>query len=280
MRRLLFVLPVLAMLSSEAFTQGTEVDRAVRAKLEDIRIDLDVQDGDFLAAVQKIREATGLNIMIDGRAAEESAAQDPMFLTVSKMRASAALHWLVRARNLEYTIVDGVVLITTLEGAAGPVELRIHDVADILSQPRDFPADGNAETSEVTADDLANLVTSSVAPGTWDSNGSSLLVAGTSLVVTADRGSLAQVERLLGALRVMAHFTVTFDARIIALYTGKKTGQYLSAPSVREQLEYFDSIGADYWVTKGDLTGRTYDRRLRIIYQAGRYNIYKILPAE
>ncbi|KAF0240080.1 MAG: hypothetical protein FD180_5067 [Planctomycetota bacterium] len=192
-------------------------DRAVRQRLEDVRVDLDAQDADFQKAIDKLRAATGLNFVIDSQAQDALADDTPLGLRLSKIRAVNALRWLVRTRNLAFTIRDGVVLVTTPEIAAGRTSLRLFDVADILSQPRDFPLAGAAEEREVTIEDLQNLVQETIAPGTWGSSPRTLSAAGTSLVAQAEPEILTEVENLLAAIRVLAHFTVSFDARVLDL---------------------------------------------------------------
>ncbi|MCC6740454.1 MAG: hypothetical protein IT452_15525 [Planctomycetia bacterium] len=224
MRRIALAVLALASALPAAAQAPADADRAVRARLEDVRLDLDAQDGDFIKAVEKVRAATELNIVIDQQAADALSDETPMGLRLSRIRAANALRWLVRARNLAYTIRDGVVLITTPEGAAGRPNLRLFDVADILSQPRDFPANGESEDTELTAYDLRNIVSEIVEPGSWDSSGRAMSTTGTTLVVQAEPEVLDQIEHLLDALRVLAHFTVSFDARIVDLPAGALPG--------------------------------------------------------
>lgn len=224
MRRIALAVLALAAALPAAAQSPSDRDRAVRARLDDIRLDLDAQDADFVKAVEKVRAATDLNIVIDQQASDALADETPMGLRLSRIRASSALRWLVRARNLAFTIRDGVVLITTPEAAAGRPSLRIFDVADILSQPRDFPATGEAEETELTAYDLRDIVGEVIEPGSWDSPGRSISTTGTSLVVQAAPDTLDQVEHFLDALRVLAHFTVSFDARIIDIPAGALPG--------------------------------------------------------
>lgn len=224
MRRIALAVLALAAALPAAAQSPADPDRAVRARLEDVRLDLDAQDGDFIKAVDKLRAATELNIVIDQQASDALADETPMGLRLSRIRAANALRWLVRARNLAFTIRDGVVLITTPEGAAGRPSLRLFDVADVLSQPRDFPATGESEDTELTAYDLRNIVGEVIEPGSWDSPGRAISTTGTTLVVQAEPEVLDQIEHLLGALRVLAHFTVSFDARIIDLPAGALPG--------------------------------------------------------
>ncbi len=217
MRRIAFVVFALAAALPARAQAPSEADRAVRQRLEDVRIDLAAEDGDFLKAIEKLRSATELNFVIDSQAADIVQDETSMGLRLSRIRAINALRWLVRARNLAFTIRDGVVLITTPEAAASRPLLRLFDVADILSQPRDFPATGEAEETELTVDDLKNIVSEVVEPNTWDNPGRSLSTAGTTLVAQAEPEVIAQVENLLDALRVLAHFTVSFDVRIVDL---------------------------------------------------------------
>lgn len=217
MRRIAVVVLALAASLPARAQAPSEADRAVRQRLEDVRIDLAAEDGDFLKAIEKLRSATELNFVIDSQASESVQDETSMGLRLSRIRAISALRWLVRARHLAFTIRDGVVLITTPEAAAGRPLLRLFDVADILSQPRDFPATGDAEETELTVDDLKNIVSEVIEPGTWDDVGRSLSTAGTTLVAQAEPEVIAQVENLLNALRVLAHFTVSFDVRVVDL---------------------------------------------------------------
>lgn len=219
MRNLLVLLVLAAPL---AWAGGP--DDEVRQKLESILLDMSLADAPLPAFIAHFREATHLNILLD-----QHSVQDPeailLTLALKQVRADHVLAWALYGRNLEYTIRDGVILISgTGSGSSHAEELRLYDVADLLAQPRDFPSAESEQTAAITMDDLSTLLKDLVEPGIWDTPPNSMVATAGGLVVVARPEVLSKVEYVLSAMRYLANFTVTFDARVVDLAPGALDG--------------------------------------------------------
>ncbi len=189
-------------------------ERDLLERLRETRVDMSFDDAEFSTVVEHLRTAAGINLLIDPHAHEQIEGYR-VRLHLTKVRAIHALEWLLLGRELAWRVVDGAVLITTRDAAAGLSELRLYDVADIVRQPRDFPPEGEAEAQSVSPDDLVDLIKNTIHPGIWDTPPNALVASDTNLIATAPPAVLAHMERMLAALRVLSHFTLTFDARVI-----------------------------------------------------------------
>ncbi len=69
---------------------------------------------------------------------------------------------------------------------------------------------------------------------------------------------------------------VFWDPRIITFYTGRRTSQHLAAKTKQEEMAYFRSIGAKYWVASFPFKDH-YLRQLQLIYRNPKYLVYKFI---
>ncbi|HHN45985.1 MAG TPA: hypothetical protein ENN09_00960, partial [Planctomycetes bacterium] len=79
-------------------------------------------------AVQFLQALTKVNIIFDPRALEQIGGDMPITLRVTDMPLHLALKWILRLANLDYTLKDEAVFISTSRYLAGEVELRVYDV--------------------------------------------------------------------------------------------------------------------------------------------------------
>lgn len=214
MRR--FVLPLVVLAVVPVLARADAPDRAILEKLNATKVELKFENAEFAAVVAHLRDATGLNLMVDAKA-QEAVQNHPVTLRLTGLSAASALRWLLAAQDLTWKVAEGVIWITTREAAVEPHELRLYDVTDIVSQPRDFPPEGEVQAQGMTAEDLAQLIKNVVARGTWETPPNSIEAAHNTLIVQTEPRVLAQVERLCAALRALARLTVTFDARVVDL---------------------------------------------------------------
>ncbi len=214
----------LAILLAVSLASAAGPDDEVRQKLESSLLDMNIADAPLPDFIARFRELTRLNVVLDQHAIENP---DSIRLTLAlkQVRADHVLSWALYGHSLEYTIRDGVILISARGSGAGHAEeLRIYDVADLLAQPHDFPSAESEQTAALTLDDLGALLKEMVEPGTWDTPPNSMEATAGGLVVVARPQVLAKVEYVLSAMRYLANFTVTFDARVIDLAPGALDG--------------------------------------------------------
>jgi hypothetical protein len=97
----------------QAMTGDTsEEDQTIKNKLQDIRMNIDMQNAPLTAVVDYIHEASGLNIHISGI---ENPDAEQVTLKAHDIPVDGALRLLLNSRNKDYRIRDGVVLISTQE---------------------------------------------------------------------------------------------------------------------------------------------------------------------
>jgi len=128
----------------------------------------------------------------------------PMTLSVKDIPLRSALRLMLRDLHLTYLVRDEVLLITTPEEAETQLECRVYPVGDLL------PSCDVAGRQVGDFDALKNLITTAIAPRTWDIVGGpgSLVPADfknvRALVISQTRDVHDQVDALLAALRAVA----------------------------------------------------------------------------
>lgn len=220
--RSLLLAPLLLLLLALVPAYADEADQAVLKKLEDTRVDLKLEEVDFATAIAALREAVQLNFVLDSRSMEAVEGRI-VTLHLTKMRALHALRWLARAFELQIRISDGVISLAGADAAKDLMDLRLYDVTDILSQPRDFSPQDVGTAEPASADEVRELIERFITPGDWG-NDCSLSTTGSTLVVQHTPQVHAQIERFLATLAAQAHFTVTFDARVLEFAPGAEPG--------------------------------------------------------
>ncbi len=216
------------VLSMAASIAAQDADGELRKKLASIRVDANYEDAPLSFVVEHIRETTKLNVLVDTRAIQDPDAYRVSF-QLRNVRADHLLRWALFGRGLTWVVRDGVILITTLDGgAAARGDLRLYAVSDLLTQPRDFPADEAEQSSGFTVEDLKQLLTEMVAPGSWDSSERSLESTQGHIVAVCPPEVHAAIEYVLSSMRYLANFTVTIEARVVDLGPGALEG----APSL------------------------------------------------
>jgi hypothetical protein len=144
---------------------------ALRKKVAEARVSLDVAGFTLAEAVEFLEEATKLPFEIETRALEEAGLGGDVAITIKLTDAPlpVALSRMLREVDLTWTVRDGVVAITTPDGALSTRILRIYPVGDLL------PADD--EPSD-RAQGLSSFITSMVERESWqDVGGSGSIVA-------------------------------------------------------------------------------------------------------
>lgn len=127
-------------------------------------------------------------IVLDAKVIDQIDRDQPINLDVKGLPLKSALQLVLEPLELEFVVKHDVLLITTNERAESMVETRVYNV-------RGIEAPGEPDT-------LANVITRTVSPDSWDSMGGPGAVEGLPgcLVVTTDQRTHSMVVDLLHQL--------------------------------------------------------------------------------
>ncbi len=215
------------MLLCALLLQDADVDR----KLDDTRVTID-KTGKLAALIEPIRAAAGVNIIVDPRAPSRTDTERVLELKLKNVKARSALAWVTRLYGLEYVTQDGAVVIGAPGQLEGGVTTKLFDVAGLLSRPPDNPAPAiaipregqpefgapyEAENPPAPDQELADIIQTVIAPGTWEGPFVARIVKAGRLSVTHHPYVVAQIEEFLKLLRSKAPAMVTIDADIFEL---------------------------------------------------------------
>ncbi len=160
-----------------------------------------------------LRDRYRINIMLDKKALDGTKVDASATVTMSVKDVSlrSALELLLRPLKLTWTIHDEVLLITTPEEAGKMLTTKVYQVADLVAPPPDEMEEGEAPApAPKDFEALSELITSTIAPETWDTGGGhgTIAVAAVGgrrvLVVSQTYQVHDRVGRLLDELRKAA----------------------------------------------------------------------------
>jgi hypothetical protein len=173
-----------------------QLEQQIREKLQQ-KISFDFVDTPFEDVMQFLRHLTNVAIIIDPRAIDK-LERNTVTLKVNEMKLEAALGWICRLVDLDYSIRNGAIFVTRGAGpGASRTMPRVYDLQDILFRPRDFPGlvfAENPSASPKAPGELGKLVSGLV--GLPPENRP--LLDSDWLVVPGDEAAQQQVEELLG----------------------------------------------------------------------------------
>ena len=160
-------------------------------------ISISMPEGTIDEAVTFLRNYTGLNIVLDTVAMQDEAltGQSAVKLTLQDVPIKTVLRMMLQPYDLSYHIEDGVLMITTPQSKGRSV-VRVYQVTDLviapprqpqvpssmLNQPLDdnvnqagYEPGGDTGGVQITTSEreidftpLIQLITTSIAPGTWE----------------------------------------------------------------------------------------------------------------
>lgn len=215
-----------------------EWKRTIARKL-DRKVTFEFVDTPLSEALQFLQTLTETTIILDPGAFDAAGGgSTPITLKVTKMPLRTALKWILRLADLDFTLKNEAVFISTPQNLAGEVELKIYDVRDLTYSITNFPgpelilasASGGGgmggmggpitldDTPEVIveAGSLAELIMSRVAPAKWDAAlGTSIEERSGKLVVMQEPEVHRLIAQLLRAFRESQTLQVTVQARFI-----------------------------------------------------------------
>ncbi len=223
-----------------------DVDKSEPQWKKDIRRQLDRRvtfefvDTPLEEAINFLQTLTKVNMILDPAAFSGGGdAQVPITLKVSDMELGLALKWILRLAELDYTLKNEAVFISTPENLAGEVDLKIYDVRDLTESITQFPgpeivigagtAGGSgaggiggiltAESSGGTmfeASSLAEMIQTRIKPDSWAAEfGTSIEDRDGRLVVMQRPEIHRLIDQLLRSLRESQTLQVIVQARFL-----------------------------------------------------------------
>ncbi len=158
----------------------------------------------FQDAIARLREANGINIVLDYRALQEEGIdlKRPVFLKLEHASLKAALHLMLQQVDLGYVIKDEVVFVTTPSACRGRLKVEIYKVRDLID---DEEVGKLLCWNEPGHEPLIRMLTASVLPHSWTAAGGpgtiEYYAPAKSLVVNQTIEGHEQFRAMLGSLR-------------------------------------------------------------------------------
>lgn len=212
-------------------------------------VECDFHQATLADVADYIQQQTAVPLYFDERALEEAGiGQDATIsFTASQIPARIALKIMLSQMDLTLLAKSNVIFITTVEKADGELESRVYPVADLVSVQQ-----GGSEAPDF--DSLIDLITTVVAPATWDEVGgpgaihefrpkSALVISQTAEVHEAVAGLIEVLRRLPSTYSAEARTGIRRLAplRSAALRSAEPPG-YVHTPVMNEER----SVGARY----------------------------------
>ena len=171
-----------------------DIESALEKKLS---VDFDGQP--LNEVVEYLRKQAGVVLLADTHAMDDVGLpyDAPVSVELSDMPLRSVLRHLLRDFDLTWTVRDGVLLITTPEEAESCMETKIYDVLDLIKVHE------QAAPDEYDYDSIISLVTSTIAPQTWDNVGGPGTIEAFrgGVAVTQTQDVHGQVEDMLAIFR-------------------------------------------------------------------------------
>ena len=150
--------------------------------------------------VDELGRKLAINILLDTEALKAAGMQPdiPVSIRLQNVSAEAILNQLRSEVQLDWTIGDEALWITTSDKAGTELSARVYFVRDLVEV-------GSGPDRVEDYDSLIEVITSTISPETWSERGGqgsiSCFRKRTALVICQSRQVHQQIERLLAALR-------------------------------------------------------------------------------
>lgn len=131
-------------------------------------------------AIERLRNLSGLNFVLDP---QTDAGDTPINLRIQNMTLRLALKWVLKLCDLDYTVRDGAIFITSPDRLVGEVELRVYYVGDLVREWKrtaemgididekgeieSVPGGGFFEKPDDNPSSLAEMFQTRVRPDSW-----------------------------------------------------------------------------------------------------------------
>lgn len=206
------------------------VDKTPRHLL-DQPVSLHFEKTPLSKALAEIAATCGVNLALDTRATEEAgvAKTQRVSLDVDGIKLRNALQLILEPLDLTF-IQNGEVIKVTSVDAARPYSTRAYNVADLVvpieSQVKVTTENGiaiarggnNVDTTKADFKSLIDLITSTIAPDTWEDSGSGRIQPyeqTLSLVIRQRSEIHEQIVDLLGQLRRLQDTMIQMRVRVV-----------------------------------------------------------------
>ncbi|MHC5018952.1 MAG: hypothetical protein ACYTGX_02335 [Planctomycetota bacterium] len=114
--------------------------KAAFAKLDTLKVSIDFEDTPLTAAVEYMKQVSGVNILIDKAVTDEREIDETRItLQVNDVSLRSALSLVLDFSNLVVRWRHSVLMITTPSKGRGKPVARMYDVRDITLEMKDFP---------------------------------------------------------------------------------------------------------------------------------------------
>ncbi|MHC4605948.1 MAG: hypothetical protein ACYTAF_03335 [Planctomycetota bacterium] len=138
MRNATLMLVALALTAASAAGSGDPQYRQIRNKLNSMRISVDFRDADLRDAVDFLRDATHMNIVLDPRVPEMLGDDIEVTIRVKELLLKSVLKLILHPRGLSAVYREGALVIVPEEVSYAKVRLELYDVRDLMIRIRDF----------------------------------------------------------------------------------------------------------------------------------------------
>lgn len=148
-----------------AIRPSTPQTQKIEAAL-DQPTEMDFVDTPLKDIVDFLKSRHGIEIQLDNKALGDAGVTPDTTFThqLKTIPLRVALSLLLADKDLDYVIKDDVLLITTADVAKATTEVVVYPVGDLLGPP-------GAKWDDLDYDSLIEVITSTVSPESWDTNG-------------------------------------------------------------------------------------------------------------
>ncbi|MHC4202327.1 MAG: hypothetical protein ACYSU0_20235, partial [Planctomycetota bacterium] len=157
-----------------------------------------------------IAKKAGVEIVLDSKAFEGGIGEGtPITWSSKRSSAARALRWVTRLCDLDFTITDGAVFVSTPRNLQGEVALRVYDIRDLTQEfygrpgpSLDFSHTEIGRSKDVIWGSIADMIMSRVQPCSWGADMGTSIEEGAGRLVALQKPKVhAEIEALLQALR-------------------------------------------------------------------------------
>jgi type II secretory pathway component GspD/PulD (secretin) len=188
----------------------------------------------FDDVIDFLRDVSGANMFVNWKVLDAAGVdrKTPVTARLRNVKYSRALHEILAAvggvgkKKLDYTVVQGVITISTVEDLAQYAEVRVYDLRDLLVTIPDFePIDRAkpvttqpAETRQDRIDQIIGVIEQTIAPESWKDHGGSGTIRELQgqLIIRQMPENQALISKLLDQLHEAGGVQVTVEVRIVS----------------------------------------------------------------
>ena len=202
---------LIAILAASSAAIAQDANRDIDRKISTMRVSVEFADTPLKEVADFIREAAGINLMLD-REVDGSAA---VTFNVKDITVKTLLNYVLKAHEMGFIIQEGILMIVPIDKARAKVTLNIYDVQDVVAPLRDMPGreitfgddgiqfvDTPAETSPEMGDFLVELLQSMTGSKAWEDNSDASIIYQNGLLIVRQTPEMhRKIELLINMIR-------------------------------------------------------------------------------